>query len=67
MSPSKAQTNGVQRLPTINNSLWFRSSATWTQMAGWNKIYEQLQSPLKRAWVNSLNQWSGWWHREELG
>jgi len=25
------------------------------------KIYEHLQGPMKRARVNNLNQWSGWW------
>jgi len=42
MSPSKAQANEVERTPTTNDIVLFRSPATWTRKGRQGtKIYEQ--------------------------
>jgi len=42
MSPSKERANEVERTPTINDIVLFRSHATWTRKARHGmKIYEQ--------------------------
>jgi len=55
MSPSKARAHEVERMPTTNNIVLFRSPVTWTRKARHEtKIYEQWQVPKKRARVNKL-------------
>jgi len=36
MSPSKARANEVERTPTTNEIVLFRSPATWTKGQIWN-------------------------------
>jgi len=41
MSQSKLQANKVERTPTTNDTVWFRSPATWTWKARHGtKLYE---------------------------
>jgi len=65
MSPSKAQANEVERMPTTNGIVLFRLPAIWTRKARHGtKIYEQWQGPKKRARVNNLVKWDrGWRHK----
>jgi len=65
MSLSKARANDVERTPTTNDFVLFRSLATWTRKARHGtKMYEQWQSPNKRARINNLVRWDrGWWHK----
>jgi len=44
MSPSKARANEVERMPTTNDIVLFRSPATWRRKARHGtQIYEQWQ------------------------
>jgi len=59
MSPSKARANEVERTPTTNDIVLFRSPATWMREARHRtKTYEQWQGPKKRARVNNLGKWA---------
>jgi len=58
MSPSKARAKTVEKTPTTNDIVSFRSPATWTREARCGtKIYEQWQSAKERARVNNLVKW----------
>jgi len=65
MSRSKARANDVERTPTMNDIVLFRSLQAWTRKARhWPKIYEQWQGPKKRVRVNNLVKWDrGWWYK----
>jgi len=58
MGLSKARANEVERTPTTNDIVLFRSPATWTRKARrGTKIHDQWQGPNKRARVNNLVKW----------
>jgi len=52
------------RTGTTNDIVLFRSPATWTRKARHGtQIYEQWQSPKKKARVSNLVKWDrGWCH-----
>ena len=69
LSPSKERANEVERAPTTNNIVLFRSPAKWTRkVRHGSKTYEEWQGPKKRVGVSNLVKWDWWWwhkHRKQ--
>jgi len=62
MNPSKMRANEVERTPTTNDIILFRSPATWTWKARHEtKIYEQWHAQRKQPELTTWRSWTGPW------